>query len=75
MGADKYMKGITFAATFILTTCIIIGGVALYPNILGQAAVSNNEFVFGLFLGPFFVLLFFAWIGEKIVLKIKKRKE
>ena len=69
------MKAITFATTFILTTCLVIGGVALYPNVLGQAAASNNEFVFGLFLGPFFVLLFFAWIGEKIVLKVWKRKE
>lgn len=69
------MKGITFAIAFFLTTCIVIGGVALYPNILGQAASSNNEFVFGFFLGPFFVLLFFAWIGEKIVLKVRKRKK
>jgi hypothetical protein len=69
------MKAVTFAIAFILTTCLVIGGVALYPNILGKAAASNNEFVFGLFLGPFFVLLFFAWIGEKIILKIRKRKE
>jgi apolipoprotein N-acyltransferase len=68
------MKGVTFAIAFILTTCLVIGGVALYPNILGQAAASDNEFVFGLFLGPFFVLLFFAWIGEKVVLKIRKKK-
>ena len=69
------MKAITFAIAFILTTFLVIGGVALYPNILGKAAASNNEFVFGLFLGPFFVLLFFAWIGEKIILEIRKRKE
>ena len=69
------MKAVTFAVAFILTTCLVIGGVAVYPNILGQAATSNNEFVFGLFLGPFFVLLFFAWIGEKIILRIRKRKE
>ncbi len=68
------MKGITFAIAFILTACFVIGGVALYPNILGQAAAYNNEFVFGFFLGPFFVLLFFAWIGEKIVLKIRNKK-
>ena len=69
------MKAVTFAIAFILTTCFVIGGVALYPNILGQAAATNNEFVFGLFLGPFFVLCFFAWIGEKIVLRLRKRKE
>ncbi|HUK84353.1 MAG TPA: hypothetical protein VLU95_00680 [Candidatus Acidoferrum sp.] len=68
------MKAITFAIAFILTTVLVIGGVALYPNILGQAAASNNEFVFGLFLGPFFVLLFFAWIGEKLVLKVLKKE-
>ena len=32
------MKGITFAVAFILTGCLVIGGVAVYPNILGQAA-------------------------------------
>jgi hypothetical protein len=41
---------------------------------LGQAAAYDNEFVFGFFLGPFFVLLFFAWIGEKIVFKIRNKK-
>ena len=69
------MKGLTFAIAFILTVCIVIAGVAIYPNILGQAATSNNDFVFALFLGPFSVLLFFAWIGEKAVLKIRKKKE
>jgi apolipoprotein N-acyltransferase len=68
------MKGITFAVAFILTVCVVIGGVALYPNILGQAATYNNDFIFGFFLGPFFVLLFFAWIGEKVVLKIRRKK-
>ncbi len=69
------MKGITFAITFILTACLVIGGVTLYPNILGQLAANNNDFVFGFFLGPFFVLLFFAWMGEKVVFKLRKRKE
>jgi hypothetical protein len=69
------MKGITFAIAFILTVCVVIGGVALYPNILGQAAGYNNEFVFGFFLGPFIVLLFFAWVGEKIVIRLIKKKE
>ena|GEM_PF-967668 len=68
------MKGITFAVAFILTACFVIAGVVVYPNILGQAATFNNDFVFGFFLGPFFVLLFFAWIGEKIVLKTRKKK-
>ena len=69
------MKSITFAVAFILTVCIVIGGVAVYPNILGQAATSNNDFVFAFFLGPFSVLLFFAWVGEKIVLKARKKKD
>jgi hypothetical protein len=69
------MKGITFAVAFILTACFVIAGIVVYPDILGQAATSNNEFVFGLFLGPFCVLLFFGWIGEKIVLKLWMRKE
>ena len=68
------MKGITFAVAFILTTCLVIGGVIVYPNILGQAAAYNNDVVFGFFLGPFCVLLFFAWLGEKIVLKTRKKK-
>jgi hypothetical protein len=41
---------------------------------LGQAATINNEFVFALFIGPFFVVLFFSWLGEKIVLKILKKE-
>jgi hypothetical protein len=68
------MKGVTFAVTFILTVCVVIGGVVLFPNILGQAATTNNEFVFGFFLGPFCLLLFFAWIGEKAVRRIRKKK-
>jgi hypothetical protein len=68
------MKPVTFAVAFVLTVCFVIGGVALYPNILGQAAVYNNEFVFGFFLGPFFVLLFLSWIGEKIVLNLRRTK-
>ena len=69
------MKGITFAVAFILTVILVIAGIMLYPDILGQAATSNNEFVFGLFLGPFVVLLFFTWVGEKVVLKVWKKKE
>ncbi len=69
------MKGVTFAVAFILTACFVIVGIAVYPGILGQAATSNNDFVFALFLGPFFVLLFFSWVGEKFVLKILKKRE
>ena len=68
------MKGITFAIAFILTACFVIAGVVLYPDVLGQAATQNNEFVFGFFLCPFFVVLFFCWLGEKLVLKIFKKK-
>ena len=68
------MKGITFAVAFVLTVCVVIGGVWLYPSILGQAATYNNDFIFGFFMVPFCVLLFFAWIGEKIVLKVWKKK-
>jgi apolipoprotein N-acyltransferase len=68
------MKGVTFAVAFILTVCVVIAGVALYPNILGQAATQNNDFVFAFFLGPFFVLLFLSWLGEKLVLKVLKKE-
>jgi hypothetical protein len=68
------MKSITFAVAFILTAILVFAGIIIYPNILGQAATSNNEFVFGFFLGPFCVLLFLAWIGEKIVLRTRKKK-
>jgi len=67
------MKPVTFAATFILTVCIVIAGVIRYP-ILGQAATTNNEIVFGFFLGPFFTLLFVFWLGEKVLLRILKKK-
>ena len=69
------MKGITFAVAFILTACLVIVGIMVYPNVLGQAATNNNDLVFAFFLGPFCVLLFFAWMGEKIVLKVWKKKE
>ncbi|MCW4001115.1 MAG: hypothetical protein NWE93_12845 [Candidatus Bathyarchaeota archaeon] len=69
------MKPITFAAAFALTVCLILAGVILYPDVLGKAATQNNEIVFGFFLGPFVVLLFFSWLGEKIVLRLLKRKD
>ena len=69
------MKALTFAVAFVLTTVLVIAGIMLYPEILGKAATSNNDFVFGLFLGPFFVLLFFAWIGEKVAFKVWRRKK
>jgi hypothetical protein len=68
------MKWITFAFAFVLTTCIVILGIALYPEVLGRAATTNNDFVFSFFLGPFFAILFFSWVGEKVVLKIWKRR-
>jgi hypothetical protein len=69
------MKGVTFAVAFVLTAILVIAGIMLYPNVLGKAATANNDFVFELFLGPFVVLLFFAWVGEKVVLRIWKKKE
>ncbi len=69
------MKALTFAVAFVLTTVLVIAGIMLYPEILGKAATSNNDFVFGLFLGPFFVLLIFSWIGEKVAFKVWRRKK
>lgn len=69
------MKWITFTVAFVLTIFLVIGGIMVYPEVLGKAATANNDFVFELFLGPFVVLLFFAWIGEKLVLRVWKKKE
>ena len=69
------MKWVTFAVAFLLTVALVIAGVALYPEVLGKAATASNDFVFALFLGPFFVVLFFAWMGEKVVLRLWKKKE
>ena len=69
------MKWVTFAVAFLLTAALVIAGVALYPEVLGKAAIANNDFVFALFLGPFFVVLFFAWVGEKVVLRLWKKKD
>jgi hypothetical protein len=69
------MKGVTFAVAFILTAVLVIAGIMLYPEVLGKAATANNDFVFELFLGPFVVLLFFSWVGEKVVLRVWKKKE
>jgi hypothetical protein len=69
------MKGITFAIAFILAAVLVIAGILLYPEVLGKAATANNDFVFELFLGPFAVLLFFAWVGEKIIFRFWKKKE
>jgi hypothetical protein len=71
---SRGMKWVTFAVAFLLTSALVIGGVALYPEVLGKAATANNDFVFELFLGPFFVVLFFAWMGEKLVLRLWKKK-
>jgi Ni,Fe-hydrogenase I cytochrome b subunit len=69
------MKWVTFTVAFVLTVVLVIGGVMLYPEVLGKAATANNDFVFEIFLGPFVVLLFFAWVGEKLVLRVWKKKE
>ena len=68
------MKGITFAVAFIFTVVLVLAGIMVYPNVLGKAATANNDFVFELFLGPFVILLFFAWVGEKVVLRVWKKK-
>ncbi len=68
------MKWVTFAAAFVLTICFVIAGVLVYPEVLGQAATANNEFVFALFLGPFSGILFICWLGEKVVLKVFKKE-
>ena len=69
------MKWVTFAVTFLLTAALVIAGVAVYPEVLGKGATANNDFVFELFLGPFFVVLFFAWMGEKVVRWLWKKKK
>jgi len=68
------MKPLTFGIVFVLTICLVISGVILFPDVLGQAATQNNEIVFVLFLGPFCVLLVLGWLGEKLVLKILKKE-
>jgi len=68
------MKPLTFGIVFVLTICLVIAGVILFPDVLGQAATQNNEIVFVLFLGPFCVLLVLGWLGEKLVLKILKKE-
>jgi hypothetical protein len=69
------MKWVTFTVAFVLTVILVIGGIIVYPEVLGKAATANNDFVFELFLGPFVVLLFFAWVGEKLVLRVLKKEE
>ena len=71
---SRCMKWVTFAL-FLLTAALVIAGITVYPEVLGKAATANNDFVFELFLGPFFVVLFFAWMGEKVVLRVWKKKE
>jgi len=68
------MKWVTFAVAFLLTTAIVIAGIVLYPEVLGQAATANNDYVFALFLGPFIVVLFCSWLGEKLLLKTLKKQ-
>jgi hypothetical protein len=68
------MKWVTFAVAFLLTATLVNAGVAVYPEVLGKAATANNDFVFEFFLGPFFVVLFNAWMGEKVVHRLWKKK-
>jgi hypothetical protein len=69
------MKWVTLTVAFVLTVVLVIGGIIVYPEVLGKAATTNNDFVFELFLGPFVVLLFFAWVGEKLVFRVWKKEE
>ena len=69
------MKGITAATAFILTVCIVIVGTVVYPNYVGQAVTSNNEYIFGFFLSTFLILSFLGWIGEKIARTIMKPRK
>jgi ABC-type spermidine/putrescine transport system permease subunit II len=67
------MKGITFGIAFVATVVAVLVGVWMFP-VLAQAATQNNEVVFGFFLGPFCVILFFSWLGEKLLLSVFKKK-
>jgi len=69
------MKSITFASAFVLTILIIILGTATYPMVFGPAMTYNTEYVFGFFLGTFFVLLLLGWIGEKTISILKKPRK
>jgi hypothetical protein len=68
------MKWVTFAVAFLLTAALAIAGVAVYPEVLGKAATANNDFVFESFLGPFFVVMFFVWMGEKVMRRLWKKR-
>ncbi len=63
-----------FCCCICFDDLLVIAGIALYPDVLGRAATNNNDLVFAFFLGPFCVLPFFAWVGEKVVLKVLRRK-
>lgn len=69
------MKAITFAAAFVLTVCIVIVGTVVYPNYVGQAVTSNNEYIFGFFFSTFLILLFLGWISEKIARTIMRHRK
>ena len=71
---SRYMKWVTFAVAFLLTVTLVIAGVLVYSEVLGKAATANNEYFFAFFLGPFFFVLFFAWMGEKLALRLWKKK-
>ncbi len=53
------------AAACIPTILIIVVGTLACPHLFGFAVNSNEESVFGFFLGTFTVLLFLSWLSEK----------
>lgn len=69
------MKGVTFAAAFILTIVIIIGGTLVNPALFGKAVSSNTQYVFSFFLGTFMMLLGLGWIGEKLVSFMRRPRQ
>jgi putative effector of murein hydrolase LrgA (UPF0299 family) len=64
-----------FGVAFVLTVCIVIGGVLFYTLIIRQTVTFNNNYVFSFFLATFLTLLILGWIGEKITDKISKAKK
>lgn len=66
------MKSITLAASFVLTIWLAIIGTVVYPNYFGPSVTSNNECVFGFFLGRFFDSAAFWGICEKVALTIRR---
>lgn len=51
------MKELMLGVTFVLTVCIVIGGMLVYPHIIGQVVPFNNKYVFSFFLAKLLTLL------------------